>query len=75
MGGMPRSYCTRFPKFGIRPRILANELRKAKGTGKPVILMPLFDLKFVIEFAASQELQIGGTRAALRGSWAGNRRR
>jgi hypothetical protein len=43
---------TRFPKFVIRLRILANELRKAKGTSKPVILVPLFDLTFLIEFAA-----------------------
>ena len=43
---------TRFPKFVIRLRILANELRKAKGTSKLVILVPLFDLKFLINFAA-----------------------
>jgi hypothetical protein len=32
---------TRFPKFVIRLRILANELRKAKGTSKLMILVPL----------------------------------
>jgi hypothetical protein len=32
-----------------------------------MILVPLFDLKFLIEFAAAmQELQIGGTRAFSR---------
>jgi hypothetical protein len=43
---------TRFPKFVIRLRVLAYELRKAKGTSKPVILVPLCDLKFRLEFAA-----------------------
>ena len=43
---------TRFPKFVIRLRILANELRKAKGTSKLKILVPLFDLKFLTAFAA-----------------------
>ena len=34
------------------------------GTSKPMTLVPLFDLKFLDEFAASsQELQIGGTYA------------
>jgi hypothetical protein len=42
-----------------------NEFRKAKGTSKPKILVPLFDLKLLIEFVtAVQELQIGGTSAA-----------
>jgi hypothetical protein len=43
---------TRFPKFVIRLRIFANELRKAKGTSKFVMQVPLFDLKFLSEFAA-----------------------
>jgi hypothetical protein len=43
---------TRFPKFVIRLRIFANELRKAKGTSKLMMLVPLFDLKFLFEFAA-----------------------
>jgi hypothetical protein len=43
---------TRFPKFVTRLRIFANELRKAKGTSKPMMLVPLFDLKFLFEFAA-----------------------
>ena len=43
---------TRFPKFVIRLRILANELRKAKGTSKLMILVPLFDLTFLTDFAA-----------------------
>jgi len=34
---------TRFPKFVIRLRIFANELRKAKGTSKFMMLVPLFD--------------------------------
>jgi hypothetical protein len=44
---------TRFPKFVIRLRIFANELRKAKGTSKPLMLVPLFDLKFPLGFAAA----------------------
>ena len=32
---------TRFTKFVIRLRIFANELRKAKGTGKFTMLVPL----------------------------------
>jgi hypothetical protein len=43
---------TRFPKFVIRLRIFANELRKAKGTSKPLMLVPLFDLKFLLGFTA-----------------------
>ena len=46
------SASTRFPKFVIRLRIYANELRKAKGTSRPMMLVPLFDLKFLFEFAA-----------------------
>jgi hypothetical protein len=42
----------RFPKFVIQDSILLNEFRKAKGTSKSMILAPLFDLKFLIEFAA-----------------------
>ena len=46
--------CTsaRFPKFVIQGSTLLNEFRKAKGTSKSMILVPLFDLKFLIEFAA-----------------------
>jgi hypothetical protein len=43
---------TCFPKFVVRLRVLANELRKARGTSKPMILVPLCDLKFLIKFAA-----------------------
>jgi hypothetical protein len=46
------SASTRFPKFVIRLRIFANELRKAKGTSKPMMLVPLSDLKFLFECAA-----------------------
>jgi hypothetical protein len=42
----------RFPKFVIRGSTLMDEFRKAKGTSKHMILVPLFDLKFLIEFAA-----------------------
>jgi hypothetical protein len=48
----PAPAITRFPKFVIRLGNLVSELRKAKGTGKPKIVVPLFDLKFLIEFAA-----------------------
>src|SRR5882724_12546395 len=51
--GLPRSHAsvvwrtsaasTRFPKFVTRPRIFANELRKAKGTSKPMMLISLFE--------------------------------
>jgi hypothetical protein len=47
-----RQASTRFPKFVIRLRVFANELRKAKGTSKLMMLVPLFDLKFLFEFAA-----------------------
>jgi hypothetical protein len=40
------------PKFVIRRRGLRDELRKQRGTGKFMILVPLFDLKFLIESAA-----------------------
>jgi hypothetical protein len=43
---------TRFPKFVTRLRVFASELRNAKGTSKPVIPVPLCDLKFLIKFAA-----------------------
>src|SRR5262249_46335416 len=42
----------RFPKFLPHCRILVNELRKPKGTSKLFGLVPLFDLKFLNEFAA-----------------------
>ena len=45
---------TRFPKFVIRLSNLAREFRKAKGTSKFLILVPLFDLKFLIEIAARE---------------------
>jgi hypothetical protein len=43
---------TSFPKFVIRLRIFASELRKAKGTSMFMMLVPLFDLKFLFECAA-----------------------
>src|SRR5712672_424092 len=42
-----------FPKFVIRRSTLCHELRKQRGTSKHMILVPLFDLKFLIEFAAT----------------------
>ena len=42
-----------FPKFVIRRGKLCHELRKQRGTSKPMILVPLFDLKFLHEFAAT----------------------
>jgi hypothetical protein len=36
-----------FPKFVIRRSNLWHELRKQRGTGKFMILVPLFDLKFL----------------------------
>ncbi|HUF79779.1 MAG TPA: hypothetical protein VMN03_01490, partial [Burkholderiales bacterium] len=48
-----QSFCAsaRFPKFVTQRSTLLKEFRKAKGTSKSVILVPLFDLKFLIEFA------------------------
>jgi hypothetical protein len=42
----------RFPKFVMHPRIVAHELWKAAGTGKPTIRVPLGGLKILIERAA-----------------------
>jgi hypothetical protein len=42
-----------FPKFVIHRGTLSHELRKQRGTSKYMILVPLFDLKFLNEFAAS----------------------
>jgi hypothetical protein len=44
----------KYPLSEVRDplRIFANELRKAKGTSKPMMLVPLFGLKFLFEFAA-----------------------
>jgi len=36
-----------FPKFVIRRGNLCHELRKQRGTSKFMILVPLFDLKFL----------------------------
>src|SRR5205807_2692720 len=41
-----------FPKFVIHLSTLRNELRKQRGTRNSMILVPLFDLKFLGEFAA-----------------------
>ena len=48
-----REASARFPKFVIQGSTLLDEFRKAKGTSKFMFLVPLFDLKFLIEFAAS----------------------
>src|ERR687886_428745 len=37
----------RFSKFVIQRGTLGNELRKPKGTSNSMILVPLFDLKFL----------------------------
>jgi hypothetical protein len=57
--------CRKYPLSGVRGMggNFSNELRNAKGTSKSMILVPLFDLKVLIKFAAvTQDLQIGGTR-------------
>jgi len=52
-----------FPKFAIRFSNTFGKLRKAMGTSKLMILVPLIDLKSLKEFPlAVQGLQIGGTR-------------
>ena len=40
------------PKFVNARGILRYELRKQRGTSNSMILVPLFDLKFLSEFAA-----------------------
>jgi hypothetical protein len=42
-----------FPKFVTHRGNLLRELRKQRGTSKHIILAPLFDLKFLNEFAAT----------------------
>jgi len=42
-----------FPKFVLRRSTLCHELRKQRGTSKNMILVPLFDLKFLDELAAT----------------------
>ena len=55
----------RFPKFVIHGGTVGHELRKQRGTNKFMILVPLFDLKFLTELAASGVgTSIGGTRLA-----------
>ena len=41
-----------FPKFVIHLNTHLHELRKPRGTSNSMILVPLFDLKFLTEFAA-----------------------
>src|SRR5262249_22256384 len=41
-----------FPKFVIRLCTLRHELRKQRGTSDSMMLVPLFDLKFLAELAA-----------------------
>src|SRR5882724_1178977 len=41
-----------FPKFVIPLSMRRHELRKQRGTSNSMLLVPLFDLKFLIEFAA-----------------------
>src|SRR5829696_1588075 len=40
------------PKFVIHSSTFRHELRKQRGTSKSMILVPLFDLKFLNEIAA-----------------------
>ena len=54
-----------FPKFVIHRSTRLHELRKAKGTSKPMILVPFFDLKFLIGFAAT------GAGTSNRRHWCG----
>ena len=42
-----------FPKLVIHRGGLGHELRKERGTSNSMILVPLFDLKFLEEFVAS----------------------
>ena len=53
-GWLPRGYASsaRFPKFVIHGGMLWHELRKQTGTSKHLILVPLYDLKFLDEIAA-----------------------
>src|SRR5215472_6711937 len=59
------------PKFVIHRGTLSHELRKQRGTSKHMILVPLFDLKFLNELAAgvvgtSNRRHFPGTRAGDR---------
>src|SRR3954454_11899940 len=56
-----------FPKFVIRRSTLCHELRKQRGTSKSMILVPLFDLKFLIEFAATGCRNFKSAALELRG--------
>jgi len=48
-----RDPARRCPRFRVRhtPQQLQHELRKQRGTSNSMILVPLFDLKFLAEFA------------------------
>ncbi len=52
-GSSSSSASAPFPKFAIRFGTLLHELRKPRGTSNSMFLVPLFDLKFLTEFAAS----------------------
>jgi hypothetical protein len=41
------------PKFVIHRSTLRHELRKQRGTSKSMVLVPLFDLKFLNELDAT----------------------
>jgi hypothetical protein len=55
-----------FPKFVIRRSTLSHELRKAKGTSKPInsSAASLFEVPVSNSPLVVQELQMGGTSAA-----------
>jgi hypothetical protein len=56
--------CRKYPPAEVRDmgRNFSNHLRKAKASYKSMILVPLFDSKVPIRFAAvTQDLQFGGT--------------
>src|SRR5437764_5820128 len=56
MSGIRSTICDAsapLPKFVIHRSILRHELRKQRGTSTPMILVPLFDLKFLHELAAT----------------------
>ncbi|SHN68170.1 hypothetical protein SAMN05444170_1295 [Bradyrhizobium erythrophlei] len=48
----PSAASARFPKFVLRLSGTFHELRKVTGTSKFMVLVPLFHLKFLREFAA-----------------------
>src|SRR5262245_27121921 len=56
------------PRFGVHRSRHRHRLRTPRGTSRFLTLVPVFDLKFITEPAATAVgLQIGGARTTARG--------